>query len=188
MNSMMSEAVGAGKSGVHPFERAGLGKAPFRFIGVEVRRGPMPILDANGRPTGAMAGSPGQPMGTCSYCGQGIAECCFIKSADGNVFMVGNVCVGKTRDKRLSTETERAVRKMRKESKTAALKVRVEATWKALDESPELREKIAASGPHPNPFFAERGATMLDYVAFLLEKGGEAGRAKACKMVEKIKG
>ncbi len=45
---------------MHPFESAGLGKAPFRFAGCESRIGPITLADSI-----TQIGSPGQPMGTC---------------------------------------------------------------------------------------------------------------------------
>lgn len=67
---------------IHTFEQAGLGKAPFRFVGMFEKRGPIPC------PDGTMIGAPGQPMGTCDFCGNGIAQCCQIESADGKIFVV----------------------------------------------------------------------------------------------------
>ena len=75
---------------LHPFEDAGLGVAPFRFVGVENRVGPISLGN------GVTVGAPGQPMGVCDYCSQGIKECCIIQDSTGKTFVVGNVCVGKT--------------------------------------------------------------------------------------------
>jgi len=77
---------------IHAFERAGLGKAPFRCIGVEEKRGPITL------PNGLQVGAPGQAMGTCAFCSQGIAECYLIQNADKKQFTVGCDCVRKTGD------------------------------------------------------------------------------------------
>jgi hypothetical protein len=74
---------------IHPFEAAGLGKAPFRYVGHERQVGPI-ITES-----GMEIGYAGQPMGTCDFCGQGIADCFSIQSADGNRFKVGCDCVAK---------------------------------------------------------------------------------------------
>lgn len=102
---------------VHPFQQAGLGKAPFQWVGVEERRGPLPVP---GHP-GMFVGSPGQPMGVCDFCGTGIAECHFIRSSDGRTFMVGCECVRKTYDAGLTRAVKEATAKKRRE-RTAAKK------------------------------------------------------------------
>ena len=75
---------------LHPFEAAGLGKAPFIYVGMEHKIGPITMADGI-----TQIGSPGQPMGSCDYCGKGIAYCYSIKSADGKRFVVGSDCVAK---------------------------------------------------------------------------------------------
>jgi hypothetical protein len=75
---------------MHVFERAGLGHAPFRVVGVDYRRGPMH-----------------EPIGTCDFCGQRIAECWLIRSADGRRFVVCCDCVAKTRDVGSFNQVER---------------------------------------------------------------------------------
>src|SRR5689334_12559868 len=73
----------------HPFEKAGLGVAPFQCIGHQRRVGPIP------GPGGTEIGAPGQPMGTCDYCGTGIADCYVIRSSNGETFIVGSDCVAR---------------------------------------------------------------------------------------------
>lgn len=82
---------------IHPFEKSGCGRAPFRFIGYECRVGPIKYTDPE---TGIQmeCGAPGQPMGTCDHCGTGIMHCCIIQDADGKRFIVGTSCVAKTKD------------------------------------------------------------------------------------------
>lgn len=79
---MQSEATTA--TVAHPFERAGLGKAPFRYVGTEVKV------------YRACPDAPEQPGGRCDYCGNGIKYNCVIVGADGSRFMVGTDCVRKT--------------------------------------------------------------------------------------------
>jgi hypothetical protein len=67
----------------HPFEKAGLGYAPFRCVGCRENWFEMPGF---GR----------KPGGTCDYCGTGILYEFVIKSADGKSFVVGCDCVRKT--------------------------------------------------------------------------------------------
>lgn len=60
------------RTGLHPFERAGLGKAPFRLAYL------------------AIGGS------CCDYCGTGIVRQFWVQGADGSTFKVGCECVRKT--------------------------------------------------------------------------------------------
>lgn len=148
----------------HRFETAGLGKAPFRVLGVEVRVGPIRY------PNGLEVGAPGQPMGCCQYCGQGIAECWMIGSSDGKTFMVGCDCVRKTGDAGLRS----AMAPHLKAKRAKAAKARLDRAEAALPVD-ALRAK-----PHPHI----PGKTLLDYVDYLLERGGQAGRTRACRIIE----
>lgn len=158
---------------IHVFERAGLGRAPFRVLGVERRVGPITLCDAQGRPTNVQVGSPGQPMGSCAYCGQGIAECWSIRSADGKVFTVGCDCVAKTGDGGLRKQGNPHVRKLRNEAADA----RVAAAFELLA-SPAVQAALAAQE-------APRGrGTALSWILFVRDCGGRAGKVKAARLIE----
>jgi hypothetical protein len=92
----------ASKEWVHPFERSGLGKAPFHVSGFEVKT------------YQAHPDAPIQPGSSCDYCGTGIMNVCWIKGADGRKFKVGIDCVRKTGETallaaaRMAARTERA--------------------------------------------------------------------------------
>jgi hypothetical protein len=171
----------ADTSTVHPFERAGLGKAPFRYLGCRRLVGPLRFAQADG--TVLEVGAEGQPMGTCSFCSQGIAECHSVKSADGKRFTVGCDCIARIHgDERtpLRSAAEAASRKLR----NAAAKARRDA--KATTEQVELaalladeaaRAKLAAL---PGPKFG----TMLEHAEFMATRAGATGRAKALKAVK----
>ena len=72
---------------LHPWTKAGLGDAPFRFVGYYESRGPIRCDD------GSEVGAPGQPMGTCDYCGQGIAHVFVVESKDSKRSNVGQDCI-----------------------------------------------------------------------------------------------
>lgn len=102
------------ESKIHRFEERGLGRAPFAFVDVFEH-----------------VTQEGQPAGTCSYCGNGIKNCCVIRSADGRRFIVGNDCVAHTGDeglKRLANVAKRdaaeARRMIRLEAELAEQRVR----------------------------------------------------------------
>ena len=161
------EVVG---STVHAFERAGLGTAPYKFVGYEVKK------------FQACHGAPVQPGASCDYCATGIMGVYWLKSADGNRFKVGCDCVRKTGDKGLirfvdAKEREMATAKThaRQDARIAAAKAAVAA----------LSEKLA-SMPHPTPWQAERGRTALDYVSFMFERAGRKGMCEAAKYIEAL--
>lgn len=69
---------------LHPFEKAGLGKAPFWITDFD------------------QAGTDSGRQGTtCDFCGTYIVNIFFIKSSDGKKFVVGSTCVEKTEDEEL---------------------------------------------------------------------------------------
>jgi len=134
----------------HAFEAAGLGKAPFQFVGAYELRGPITYTDPK---TGVevQVGSPGQPMGTCAYCGTGIAYCCTIQSADGRTFVVGTDCVERTHsaDGRRAPITEQsraAVRELIRErnAATAAAKAATRAAERRAEQRNIARGLVAA--------------------------------------------
>lgn len=152
---------------VHVFERAGLGKAPFRF------RGAARVVYQ------ACPGAPIQPGGSCDYCGQAISIHCTIESSDGKRFKVGSDCVAKTGDAGLR-KVATAVAKLKAKEQTEREAARVRAAEEKLSD-PELREKLE-SQPHPRGF---TGQTMLDWVNWMLAHAGHTGRLQAARVVEK---
>jgi hypothetical protein len=162
--------------GLHVFEASNLGKAPFRVVGFEHKVGPIDL--GNGHQVGA----PGQPMGTCDYCGNGIADCFRIKSSDGETFVVGSTCVERTDDRNLIQAyknnsdyraKKRAVRHAREAKKIAELPVLI-----------ELHRTAMGSVPHPRKDKAADGFTMLDWAEWMFENAGNSGK---CKMHSALK-
>jgi len=163
---------------VHKFELAGLGKAPFRIIGVEHRVGPITRTDPR---TGIeiTIGAPGQPMGCCAYCSQGIMECWIIRSADGKTFEVGCDCVGKAGDAGLKAQA----RPLLLEKAHARADRRIENV-RVLLASPGVRE-LLSSKPSPNAHIKNRESdTLLDWVEWMLFHAGRAGMVRAARAVE----
>lgn len=130
--------INAEPNTIHPFEAAGLGLAPFKLIGFDRKVGPIKMED------GTEVGAPGQPMGTCDYCGTGIADCYRIKSSDLKTFIVGCDCVLKLgrSDNRLVGEVkrkklalDRAKRQVKREAKWLAFKAAKESALQAEREA-----------------------------------------------------
>ena len=159
--------------GLHIFERAKLGKAPFRCVGsFEMKFQACP-------------GAPILPGGSCDYCGQGIMYAFQIKSADGRTFKVGCDCVMKTRDAGLikSYKTRPEVRKRNRE-KAAARDERVKTEWEALMSDEAARDKLAA---HMIPEWDGKG--QRSWLGFALKSwsySGAAGRARNLREAKRI--
>jgi hypothetical protein len=171
---------------LHPWERAGLGKAPYRWLGVRHLVGPIRIAQADG--TTLEIGAPGQPMGSCAYCAQGIAECHSIKSADGKVFMVGCDCVRRVSEPgdAVLKAAEAAAKKRRNAAARARNAVKADASKARLaallaDES--VRATLAGL-PSEQPWKARDGGTRLDDVEFLARACGHTGRVKLIARIE----
>jgi hypothetical protein len=167
-------------STVHPWERAGLGKAPFFYLGVSEKRGPIVIEQRDG--TTLTIGSEGQPMGSCAYCGLGIAECHHVRSSDGKKFTVGCDCIRRVYgDDRapVRAKAEAASRKLRNaaaKARRAAKSTTEQAELDALLADEGTRAKLAAL---PGPRFG----TLLEHAEFMARKAGAAGRARALKAI-----
>jgi hypothetical protein len=127
----------------HPFERAGLGTAPFRCVSVRTNWFTVP-----GCPEAS------KPGGSCQYCGTGILYEFVIKSADGREFVVGSDCVRRTgaqvegfREQRLQlARTQRATKRQeRYTERRARWEAEAAAKLPEFDASyPGLRDKLAA--------------------------------------------
>lgn len=157
---------------IHAFEEAGLGKAPFRYIGIEhqdISHGERVIGSSGGI---AITTKPG---GTCDFCGAYIVNMFKVESADGNRFHVGCDCIRKVGDAGLKKAIDRDVNQMKRDRDLA----RIAEAKAALPKAYSLCGK-----PHPNEYRASLGETLMQYVGWLLDNGGMSGRLRAARMVE----
>lgn len=166
--------------GVHVFEKAGLGKAPFRFVGMYRDVGPKQMGD------GLTCGAPGQPMGTCDYCGTGIADCCSIRSSDGKTFIVGTTCVNKTGDAGLikAYKSSPEYREQMRQQRVALATKKRQEIKRLMAEHEDLLRSL----PHPKGF-TEWGTntplTAYDYVDWMVQHSGAAGRHRLLQWLRK---
>ena len=116
---------------IHVFETAGLGISPFKFVGYYIDRG-RSYTSPEGITT--TVGAPGQPTGTCDYCGASIANCFRIQLADGKVFVVGSECVLKTGDAGLKAEVDKVKAEIQREKQDNA----IAANWLWVEENREV--------------------------------------------------
>lgn len=160
------------EAGKHVFELAGLGVAPFRFVGMVEKV--------------FKAGDQEKAGGTCAFCSTGIRYCCQVVSSDGKSFIVGTDCVNKTGDygiiKAYKNSAEyrnhqREIRYKREFEKIAAVK-------NMIDENKEILMAL----PHPNGFRDKQTnepLSLLDYCNWYMEHAGNSGK---CSLYARIKG
>lgn len=169
---MLARTDNAAEIGMHVFERAGLGRAPFRCIGFseQVIRHPDGTTQAGG---------------SCDYCSTGIRYTCHIKAADGRTFKVGSDCVAKTGDAGLirSYKTLPAVRAANR-AKAEAKDDRVNAEWHSLIEAPATIEKLSAIMVPGRPWVAGEQINLLESITRLWAMCGASGRARTLKALK----
>ncbi len=158
---------------LHPFERAGLGLAPFRFVGSHEEK------------YQACQGAPVQPGASCDYCGTAIMVVCVIQSSDGKRFKVGCDCVAKTYAEcdvsmdrysdasKLARQVAAAVRKMNTAKRHTREAAKISAGIAKLARL-ETRRNLRAQ-PHSRGF---SGKTRLDEIRWMLKNAGNAGKIK----------
>jgi hypothetical protein len=154
-------------STIHEFERAGLGKAPFKFVGVAEKT------------YQACQGAPVQPGGTCAYCGQAIRYCFGIRSADGKRFVVGSDCVDKTNDAGLRRVVDAKVNELKRTAQHARQDALIAQATAALPQAEAALRAI----PHPQEYRASKGETKLDQVVWYLQNAGRSGKCWAAKEI-----
>lgn len=165
-------------SAIHPFEKRGLGRAPFRCIGsYESKFQAIP-----GDPS-----CPVQPGSSCDYCGNGIMNVFVIKSADGKKFKVGCDCVAQTVQACAKTELERGARAMLaavNKIKTAAANSRKDTVIAAA------RAKLEANAGALESLTIEmRGSrNALEYLRWMFANAGRTGKLRAVKLLDKLVG
>lgn len=178
-----SETAVQGGTKIHVFERAGLGLAPFKFLGQafqDMAYGQAILNREEYNRTGVMITT--KPGGTCAYCGQYIVAMFDVQSADGKKFHVGSDCILKTGDAGLRT----AVNKIKAHTQATREAARITAAAERLAD-PELRETLEAL-PHPQGFknrATGAALTLLDWVNFMMQNGGHSGKLKATRAIEK---
>ena len=158
--------------GLHCFERAGLGKAPFKIVGSYECK------------FQACPGAPVQCGGSCDYCGQGIMYAVAIKSADGQTFKVGCDCVARTGDAGLIKlyKSHPDVRKMNRD-KAKALDDRKSAEWQQLVSDEGNRARLSA---HLVPNWKGEPRPWLELAEFAWGRCGASGRARYLKAAKNI--
>jgi hypothetical protein len=162
--------------GVHVFERAGLGAAPFRVIGYDE------LKHSDG------PGCPVRPGGSCDYCGTGIMYACLIQGSDGRTFKVGCDCVAKTGDAGLlraykKTPGYRAHQKALRDAKDRA---HTHELMRLLYD-PRVRKHLGAQlHTRTTSWGTEKTESWLETVEHVLPMCGAKGRAEWLKAIQRV--
>lgn len=160
----------ASQVGMHVFERAGLGKAPFRISGFSES-----VFQAT-------PDAPRQPGTICDYCGTGIMLVCHITASDGRAFKVGCNCVEKTGDSGLikaykSTPEFRKLQAQKRQAKDDA----VCAQWTAL--IAHHADRLRAI---PRETWNGGTESQYDFLIRVWPQCGASGRANYLKYAKKL--
>ena len=147
---------------IHKFEAAGLGIAPFRFIGVETA-GDRAAVQRERESAGMVFTT--NYATSCDYCGQGIQNAFRVRSADGREFKVGCECIRKTGDAGLmrAVSDEESAKRRQKSAKRREAKVERERRLLAAFRAGECAS--LRSQPHPKG----REGSAHDYVAWCVD-------------------
>lgn len=161
---------------VHKFERAGLGHAPFYYLGTETKT------------FQAAPGEPHRPGSSCDYCSTAIAIVHRIRgSGPGDQpFKVGSDCVLKMGDAGLRVAVESAERTMNRKKRAARQRAVVDEVRALLDRA-EVCATLAAQ-PHPRGFRdRDTGAlTLLDWAEWMMANAGTRGRAAVRAEIRRV--
>lgn len=163
---------------IHVFEKAGLGKAPFAFVGSYEHH-----EHAFGSNIQGLI--PHGDYGTnCEFCGHYIRNVFLVESSDGKTFRVGSDCVTKTGDAGMINKVKAILKEQRQERE----RIKRQEQWEAERPEREAREAkmraedqarrdrlqqeyervlpLAEKLPHPNYYFAGKGKTLKDYILY----------------------
>jgi hypothetical protein len=168
---MQARTDNAAEIGAHVFEKAGLGRAPFKVVGCfELKWQAHP-------------GAPVRAGGSCDYCGNAIMYAARIKSADGRTFKVGSDCVARTGDAGLlkAYKQHPEVRALNR-AKAALKDEAVKAEFAALMADPAVRAVLAAAKIEwhaPGKF-----RPVLEVAENSWKFCGASGRARYLKLVK----
>ena len=141
----------------HPFEKAGLGQAPFKLIRFEKKSG-----------------------SRCDLCSQPLKNVFWIRGADGSQFRVGSNCVMKTPDYNLKNAIENKIKEVKRESEIS----RINACEEMLNNA-EVRTRLE-SQPAPDPWRQQQGDSALDWCDWMIRNSGKTGKLKVAKFIEQF--
>ena len=134
---------------IHRWEVAGVGKGPFKVVGLFSLPSPSLAEKNPDAYNNILRSMPNARCGTCAVCGMGIMHNYIIEDATGKMFSVGSECVNKagnkhmtTRAKALKTQQQRELRQAKKEAQREQV-LQAERNRNGGLTNVEMREKKA---------------------------------------------
>jgi hypothetical protein len=167
----------------HVFEKAGLGKAPFRLVAVQTNAD-RAAINRERESNGLMYTT--NYCTSCDFCGTAIVNAYILESADGKRFKVGCDCVLKTGDKGLVDTVKRAERRAATEKRHAREEIKLAETREFFARADV--QTWLASNPSPQAWAAAKGETYADCVAWFLRNAGTSGKLRIAAQVRKAMG
>lgn len=155
---------------VHKLERAGMGRAPYKYIGYEHKT------------FQACHGAPVQVGGSCDYCATGITNMFWFESADGKRFKLGSECANKTGDNGMIRSVKEQVNKEKTAKRKASEKESIDWILSNL----EAVKQIFGLHPHPLEYRAEKGETLWNWAEWMMANSGNAGKMLVVKKARKM--
>lgn len=156
---------------MHIFESAGLGKAPYTFIGIEKRT------------YQACYGAPVQPGSSCMFCSTGIVYLFWLRSADGKKFFVGSDCIMKSGDAGLKSVIDPHVKAHEREMRQERENYYISEFAKFVTANNYWTRPELVNAPHPNGYYASIGRTLSDYQKYCYEHAGLTARARMARKI-----
>lgn len=148
---------------LHPFTDAGMGSAPFRFVGACTIPSNWLAGENPSAYNAAIAALPKHlksGLGTCAHCGMAIMNVFIVRNAEGDEYGVGCDCIERVGDARVVTAMKAAkltIDRAKRRAKADTARREREAARKAAQEAYEASpEGIAAKAAQEAAEAAER--------------------------------
>ncbi len=156
---------------IHKFELAGLGKAPYAYVGASE--------NALTFPDGTSKAG-----GCCDYCYTGIRYEFHFRSVDGKKFKVGSDCACKYGDAGMKHIVDAKVCEMNRQKRHVAEKVKLDELHRLLARD-DVRSKLRET-PHGNEKCAKDGATRFDQICWYMANAGTTGKLSWLKQIRAL--
>ena len=157
----------------HPFERRGLGTPPYTFKGqTEEIFKPHPDC-------------PAKPGASCDFCGTGIMDVYWFKSANGNTFKVGCDCLVKASKEAEDFPLQTLAAKLRRDHNANVRHERESIKKNELNDILVSHSEEIKRMPHPMDWRAKQGFTLLDYSEWIIKNAGNSGKISLLRKIKK---